>query len=202
VALFVIRIGMTLTLNEFYDVQIEAENADEADAIAATYDSNDVRHGALMRILADESEPELGEAWISTKAVPFTNDQEADTDSDGDASEEDDESAGCRTDGCSGRMGDGEGYDGYCGNCADRRDNSEADAQTGPRYACLNFPKEHTKFRVRAYESHLFAITDDGCISKEPISDSYESDEIGIVKCVDCLAEADDRRPDDSLEYE
>lgn len=29
--------------------------------------------------------------------------------------------ATCKTPGCDGRMDDGEGQDGYCGNCADRR---------------------------------------------------------------------------------
>jgi hypothetical protein len=32
----------------------------------------------------------------------------------------------CSTEGCTGRMDDGEGYDGYCGNCADRLDAADS----------------------------------------------------------------------------
>lgn len=32
----------------------------------------------------------------------------------------------CATEGCDGAIDDGEGYDGYCGNCADRRERSRA----------------------------------------------------------------------------
>lgn len=38
----------------------------------------------------------------------------------------DDEPETCRTDGCDGDPSDGEGWDGYCGNCADVRDPVEA----------------------------------------------------------------------------
>jgi hypothetical protein len=31
----------------------------------------------------------------------------------------------CRTEGCMGDMSDGEGWDGFCGNCADQRDGED-----------------------------------------------------------------------------
>ncbi|WNV90287.1 hypothetical protein [Umezawaea sp. Da 62-37] len=44
-----------------------------------------------------------------------------------DDDEEDEEPAPCRTEDCDGDPDDGEGWDGYCGNCADRLDGGEDD---------------------------------------------------------------------------
>lgn len=42
------------------------------------------------------------------------------------------EDNGCRTEGCSGDPDDGDGWNGYCGNCADKLDGEAEDGDDGP----------------------------------------------------------------------
>lgn len=197
-AKFSVLMGVDRVVSKYYTFEIEAENADAANEIASKMTEDQVLDGEYH----GKAEAEYNNVRIADEAEDADSDPDAPAaPADADEGLEHDDDAHCQTDGCDGRMNDGEGYDGYCGNCADRRENRKTDAEGRPRFSCPNNPEEHTTFYVRAYESHLFNINGDSLISKEPIADSYESDEVGTAKCNGCGVEADDRTPDELLKY-
>src|SRR5262245_57027269 len=113
------RINVRIETETFIDLIIRADMSDEdargyvAGILNAHFGKEPIEYatddGTLRPYPKDERVLINSDVEITTR-----EEYEADEEDD-----DDDETATCRTEGCDGDPDDGEGWDGYCGDCAD-----------------------------------------------------------------------------------